>query len=185
MNRLIASTILCFLLLSCNSDDDTNSSFVGQTYVITSYLLDTTMDFNGDGISSNDLLIETPLFTTELQLEVFNSCLDIESLRFEDEGVACPFGGELFLDVEEDDNGQFIQTVICTVLNCLGFTGYSIYGDTIVFSVDGEIIKEGTFLNNTMTFTFSPNEINSFEFLQNDGTILTYNGSVTIIYSLE
>jgi hypothetical protein len=184
MNRLIASTILCFLLLSCNSDDDTNSSLAGQTYVVTSYLLDTAMDFNGDGVSSNDLLIETPLFSP-LWLDVFNDCLDIGNLRFEDEGIACPFGGGPFLDVEEDDNGQFIQTAICVIVNCLGFTEYSISGDTIVFSVDGEVIKEGVFLNNTMTFTFSPSEVSSFNFLQNDGTILTYNGSVTIIYTLE
>ncbi len=183
MNRLIASTILCFLLLSCNSDD-TNLSLDGQTYVITSYLLDTAMDFNGDGISSNDLLIETPLFSP-LWLDVFNDCLDIESLRFENEGIACPFGGGPILDVEEDDNGDLIQTATCVVLNCLGFTDYSISEDTIVFSVGGEIIKEGEFLNNTMTFTFSPNEVGTFEFLQNDGTILTYNGSVTMVYTLE
>ena len=123
MNKLIASAILCFLLLSCHSDDDTNSPLAGQTYVITSYLLDTTMDFNGDGISSNDLLIETPLFSP-LWLDVFNDCLDIGSLRFEDQGIACPFGGGLILDVEEDDNGELIQIAGCAVVNCLGFTDY-------------------------------------------------------------
>ncbi len=183
MNRLIASTILCFLLLSCNSDD-TNSSLAGQTYVISSYLLDTAMDFNGDGASSNDLLIETPLLSP-LWLDVFNSCLDIGSLRFEDEGIACPFGGGLFIDVEEDDNGQRIQTAICAVVNCVGFTEYSITNDRIVFSFDDETFKEGEFLNNTMTFTFSSNEVNSLKFLQHDGTVLAYNGSVTIVYTLE
>jgi hypothetical protein len=142
------------------------------------------MDFNGDGISSNDLLIETPLFSP-LWLDVFNDCLDIGSLRFEDEGIACPFGSGLFIDVEEDDNGEVLQTAICGVFSCEGFTTYSINDDRIVFFFDNNVSIEGVFLNNTMTFVFSEEEITPFEFLQSDGTILTYNGSVTLKYTLE
>lgn len=101
-NKLFVSVIVCFLLMSCNSDDDTSSPLAGQTYVITSYQLDTVMDFNGDGMSSNDLLIETPLFSTEQELEFFISCLEGERLQFVEEGIACSFVNSLFLEVVED-----------------------------------------------------------------------------------
>ncbi|WP_299678146.1 hypothetical protein [uncultured Dokdonia sp.] len=182
MRKLILSTFLILLFFSCSSDD-TSSPLAGQTYVITSYQLDTAMDFNDDGISSNDLLIETPLFSP-LWLQVFNDCLDIGSLLFEERGIACPFGS-ILLEVEEDDTGTLIQTAICAVLSCDGFTEYTINDDQIVFSFDNGISVEGEFLNNTMTFTFSEEEILPLEFLQNDGTICIYNGPITVTYTLE
>ena len=182
MSKVILCLLGCLLFLSCSSDD-TSSPLAGQTYIITSYQLDTPMDFNGDGIFSNDLLIETPLFSP-LWLQVFNDCLDIGSLLFEERGIACPFGS-ILLEVEEDDTKTLIQTAICAVLSCEGYTRYTIVDDRIIFSFGNDIVKDGLFLDDTITITFSEEEILPLEFLQSDGTILTYNGPITVTYTLE
>ncbi|SNR93967.1 hypothetical protein [Dokdonia pacifica] len=184
MSKVILCLLGCLLFLSCSSDNEnTNSPLAGLNYSISSFRLDTPMDFNGDGQFSNDLLIETPLFSP-LWLDVFNDCLSINSLRFDAGGIACPFG-DLLLEVMEDENEDLIQISICVVLSCEGYTRYTIVDDRIIFSFGNDIVKDGLFLDDTIIITFSEEEISTFEFLQNDGTILTYNGPVTIEYTLE
>ena len=51
----------CFAFISCNSDDDsnnTNASLVG-TYQMTEWNSPTATDFNGDGVASTNLMLET------------------------------------------------------------------------------------------------------------------------------
>ncbi|WP_282044470.1 hypothetical protein [Winogradskyella flava] len=66
--------ILCLVISSCSSDDDSSSSsdLEGQWFV-TSLLVESAFDFNGDGNASRDLFQET-------------SCYDGNFIQFFDDG---------------------------------------------------------------------------------------------------
>ncbi|MEP0262541.1 hypothetical protein [Dokdonia sp.] len=184
MSKLLLSILICLLFVSCNSDDTDNSPLSGQTFVITSYVIETDVDLNGDGVFSNDLILEN--FISEgIYFDTFNDCLEAGQLYFEEEGIACPFASMPIFIVEDTALGEPEQIAICALFLCDGFSDYSINDDTIEFSFEDEIFKQGVFLNNTITITFSQDELETFELLNNEGTILSYNGSLTVTYTLQ
>jgi len=184
MSKLLLSVFVCFLFVSCNSDDTNNSPLSGQTFVITSYVIETDVDLNGDGVFSNDLIFEN--FIPEGYIfETFNDCLEAGQLHYVEEGIACPFASIPLFIVEDNNIGETEQLAICAILLCDGFSDYSIIDNRITFSFEGEVFKQGVFINNTITVIFSQDELITFQLLNNEEVVLPYNGSLTITYTLQ
>lgn len=184
MSKLLLVALGCLLFLSCNSDDINNSPLSGQTFVITSYVIEADVDLNGDGVFSNDLILENSI-STGINFETFSSCLEAGQLRFLEEGIACPFASLPIFIAEDNNIGETEQLAICALFLCDGFSDYSINDDMIAFSFDGNVYKQGVFMDNTITIAFSQNEFEAFELLNHEGTILPYNGSLTVTYTLQ
>ena len=160
--KFLTITLLA-ITVSCSSDDDSSNddSLVnGETYLLTSFVTETSFDLDGDGNSSNDLLIET-------------GCLQNNRLVFSTDATVMAIN-ETFLDiyVSEDASGNLIQLVECEIDNestTLTFTqnGSSV---SIVENVEETIV--GIVSGNTLVFTLNEGFVG--EFLNDDGSEGTF-----------
>ncbi len=160
---------LLAVTVSCSSDDDASgddSLVNGETYLLTSFVTETSFDLDGDGNSSNDLLIET-------------GCLQNNRLVFSTDTTVTAIN-ETFLDiyVSEDASGNLIQLVECEVDNesiALTFT----QNGNAVSIVDEEETLVGVVSGNTIVFTLNEGFVG--EFLNDDGSEGTFELEENII----
>lgn len=141
-------TSLCIItLFSCSNDDDeSNASLVG-TWQLTSLVIESAFDFNGDGTASRDLFLET-------------DCYDGDFINNMEDGTVRIVSGLTFISV--DDNFQ--PTHEC--LN--GFdrtTTWTQNGNTVTIE-NGSADIVGTISGNTVTATI----IDGFEIEKYNGT---------------
>ncbi len=136
-------SVLCIAILSCSSDDDGNKNLTPEgQWLVSSLLVESSFDFNGDGTASRDLFEETP-------------CYDGNFIEFFDDG-------EVIIDIDftniyVDINNE--QAYQCQ--NGFGLTStWTQDGNTVTVENDdeqGDIV--GTISGNTITVTI----LNGFE----------------------
>jgi hypothetical protein len=201
MKKLIFTTLILGLLASCNIDDvesdlipvadnsattetdcvpDNPPSVLGRLYLRSSYIIDTPVDVDGDGIFSTDLMEEQLCFDLSLNFD--------ESFR-----VSNPTFDAVSLYVDDDGNGNLSQRMNCSHADGTANT-YIQVGNTIKFFYGNDLQFTGTLSANEtkLTFTF-PNELlfgfNFFEasnrILNQDGTITEYEGDAVVTYTLQ
>lgn len=198
MKKLIFTTILLGLVTSCSLDDESNIlpvsgeevvvadmecvqdadnplSILGSTWTRTSFIIQTTIDGNGDGIFSNELLDESSCETT--------------ILKFKDDFKADnPVFDTVFLDVDDDGNGNLSQRVDCLTGDGL-LPSYTQNGTIITFCYSGELEFIGTLSLDGQTLVFDlPYEKLFFtnnNVLKPDGTIEAFQGNGLITYTLQ
>ena len=67
MKFLLAVTLLAGLTFSCSNDDDGNNNVaVEGTWKLTAFNIESSIDLNGDGTASSDLLEETNCYQNEI-----------------------------------------------------------------------------------------------------------------------
>ncbi|WP_299367596.1 hypothetical protein [Winogradskyella sp.] len=129
--------VLCFLMASCSSDDDGNVTLTPEgKWLVTSLLIESSFDFDGDGNASRDMFQET-------------SCYDGNSIEFFD-------NDEVEIDVDlayifiDDDNQHDVE---CQ--SGFGLTStWTQNGNTItVVNEFNEDDLTGTISGNTITLT--------------------------------
>ncbi|AXG70304.1 hypothetical protein KORDIASMS9_02543 [Kordia sp. SMS9] len=198
MKKLLFTTVLLGILSACNVDDvesdlitattenttqqqdictpdPTNPpTILGSTWIRTSVMIETPIDGNGDGVFSNELLAEV-------------NCDGV--ILFRDNFKASnPVYDNFFLSVIDDGNGNLSQQISCGIGDGLLPT-YTQEGNTIRFCYSGTVEFTATLSNNeqTMTFVFpSQSVFFSFnEILRTDGTVESYQGNVTMIYTRQ
>lgn len=157
---------LCFIVMSCSSDDDGNVTLTPEgQWLVSSLLVESSFDFNGDGTASRDLFAET-------------SCYDGNYIEFFE-------NGDVIIDIDftyifvNNNNEQDFE---CQ--NGFGLTStWTQNGNTITVDNDdsqGDII--GTISGNTITVTI----VNGFEIeLYDSGTGQTMDVSedFTIVFT--
>lgn len=163
--------------LECVIDQNNPPPIMGSVWARTSFLIETELDGNGDGIFTNDLEIET---TCDADFMTFGTNFQAGNPTFHN----------MFVEVEDDGNGNLSQTFSCLIGDGL-FPFYTQDGNIITFCYSGEVAYTATLSTDeqTLTFVFPKDDI----FFQNipttilkqDGTIEELQGDVTLIYTRQ
>lgn len=104
MKKFILLSFLLFALLGCDSDDETEFSIDGKVFRLTNLLMESSVNFNNDGVYSLDLLNESDCFGIGSGTVLF----------FDEQKVDDPLSLAFFrLRVENDNDGIAYQDVIC------------------------------------------------------------------------
>lgn len=175
--------LLSSFILSCSSNDDlpTLVSLDGATFTRSSYILETPVDGNGDGIFSNDLMEE-------------NFCFDL-NLRFSAETTSSiPTNDMFLLNIIDDGNGNLTQQVDCGHADGPGMD-YTIEDNVVSFSRNDELLFSGIISpdGNTITINFDSEDLFAFtlwfnpqnKILNQDGTITNYVGNAVVTYTRQ
>lgn len=198
MKKLFITICMLFIIVACNTDDvasdlitantennatqqdecipdSTNPPTVtGTSWLRTSVTIETPIDGNGDSVFSNELLTETTCSAGFL---------------FRDDFLASnPTFDNFFLTVLDDGNGNLSQQISCGIGDGLLPT-YTQETNTVRFCYSGILEFTATLSNNeqTMTFVLPAQSIffSSNEILKEDGTVESYQGNVTIVYTRQ
>ena len=168
---LLCLTIAC---LSCSSDDNDDTSnddnlFELGIYRLTSFVTETSFDLDGDGDSSNDLLIET-------------GCLQNERLVFTADGLVASLSSsflDIFIEIDTD-SGETIQAVECIEEAESTVLTFETEGNTITIFDGTQVLIAGVISGNQLIFEIP--EGFGFESVDGDttvtiieDTILTYD----------
>ena len=196
--KKIAYFLVCILLMACNVDSvesdliptngqnvtppdpecviDVNDppAVMGSVWTRTSFVIETPIDGNNDGI-----------FSTELEGEY--NCSSVLNFRT-DFKVSNPIYENSMFDVINDGNGNLSQLITCGIIDGL-FPVYTQDGNTVNLCFDGEFLFSGTLSNNNQTLTFNFTNSDYFfgtnEILLADGTVETYQGGAVITYTRQ
>ena len=168
MKNVILIIISIFTLVGCSSDDE-DFLLEGETFVLTSYKIESPVDLNGDGVFSTELLNE-------------NNCVSGQSLRFQDGKVDPVLDILLTLDVGNDNNNNLIQIASCLIIDYVAKPQYDRNGNTVTIAFEGSDVVHaiGQIIGNTIQFSveaFSSNQI-----LNSDGSITDYSGLFELTY---
>ncbi|MEW4922553.1 lipocalin family protein [Algibacter sp. 2305UL17-15] len=161
--NVLLTSLCAIILFSCSSDDEvSNASLVG-TWKLTSLVIESAFDFNGDGTASRDLFLET-------------DCYDGDFIENMEDGNVRIVSGLTFISV--DDNFQ--PTHRC--LN--GFdrtTTWTQTGNTVTIE-NGSADIVGTISGNTVTATI----VKGFEMEKYNGTsVVDDKESMTLTYEKQ
>lgn len=199
MKKFIFTTLILGLLTACNVDDiesdlipisgeevDVSNAdciidisnppaILGSTWIRTSFIIQTEVDGNGDGIFSNELLDET-------------SCGAV-ILRFLDSFKADnPIYNNMYLDVDDDGNGNLSQRIDCLTGDGL-LPNYSQDGNIISFCYSGQLEFIGTLSadGQSLVFDFPYDDLffTDNSVLKPDGTVEAFQGNGVITYTLQ
>jgi len=184
MKKIIYTLLLSTMLYSCTSNDSTLTtlSVDGSIFVQSSYVIETPIDINGDGVFSNDIYEEMNCGT--------------DAIRFNTgEKVWNPSHSIITLNVTNDGSGNLSQTAACGHFDGI-LPNYSQRDEFVDFYYNEEIIFIGTISDNGNTITFDfPNELlyvfvtgNAFtsnEILNPDDSITQYEGGAIITYTRQ
>ncbi|WP_299208648.1 hypothetical protein [uncultured Dokdonia sp.] len=162
--KFLTITLLA-VTVSCSSDDDAGSSVdnnsIEGTFRLTSFVTQTSYDLDGDGDSSNDLLIET-------------DCYQNQTLTF-NEGNNGFFTSTSFLNISVDVeiiNGDetYTQTVNCETENDITSFTWQRNGDGVIISTGSQngAISSDFNSDGSLTFTISQGFI--AEIVEGEGT---------------
>lgn len=157
-------------VVACSSEEEQfNSILEGRSYSLTEFNIEIPVDGNNDGVYSTNLIEEDN-----------SDCFGLNTLGFRDgkSGFLLEYGGEYYIDNLNQ------QQVGCYVLDYFSEgPNYSVNEDqTIVIIGNNELKIEGdnlTFLTTTQDF------VNVGVVLNEDGTITEYEGSITLVFSLN
>ncbi len=177
---LLAFTSLSFLT-SCDNDDETTNPVdfpvEGKFYRLTSLSLTEAVDANNDGIYSFNLMDEI-------------GCG--HSLYFENDISNSPAATGIGINVTEDGNGNMEQQYSCSGVTA-DFPLWLQRDNNIYFYFQGETWESATYIaelssdNRSLSFEMSMDlgPIFGREILREDGTLIQYQGTAQLIYTLE
>jgi hypothetical protein len=187
MHKLIKNftLFLAFLslsfLTSCDNDDDTTNPVdfpvEGEFYRLNSLSLTEAVDANNDGIYSVNLMDEI-------------AC--VYSLRFENNKSNNPAATGIDINVTDDGNGNMEQRYSCSSVSAT-FPLWLQRDNIIYFYFQGETWESATYIaelssdNRSLSFEMSMDLSPIFgrEILREDGTLIQYQGTAQLIYTLE
>ena len=184
MKKIIYTLIFSTMLFSCNSNDSILRipTIDGSVFVQSSYIIETPIDINGDGLFSNDIYQEMVCGTDALS---FNT----------GETLWNPVHSVVSLRIIDDGNGNLSQTAFCNHYD--GLLPNFIQRDKFVdFFYNDEIIFTGILSDdgNTLTFNFpnellyefiSSNNYNANDILNQNGSITQYEGGAIVTYTRQ
>ena len=182
MKKIILTLFLSSFIFSCTSNDSLPDpiSLEGAVFTRSSYILETPVDANGDGVFSNDLMAE-------------NFCFDL-NLRFNTETTSSiPTNDVFMLDVVDDGNGNLIQSLNCAHGDGPGMQ-YTIEDNIVSFYFNNNFYYSGMISDDETTITI--NLENSFlwvfnwntprnKILNSDGSITDYSGGAVVTYTRQ
>lgn len=180
MKKLLLLPFLLFALLGCDSDDEAEFSIDGKVFRLTNLLMESSVDFNNDGIYSFDLLNES---------DCFGMNGSGTALFFNEQNVGDPLSRAFFrLKVEYDDEGIAYQDVFCGHADALP-KSYFQNGSLVEIGNSSAIWYNGTLSQNNSILTLTtaidyPIVFEGQEILREDGTVEEYTGIITLIYEL-
>jgi hypothetical protein len=161
----------------CFIDLNNLPSVTGTTWLRTSFIIQTAIDGNGDGVYSTELEDEYTCFA--------------DPLIFRDTFIATnPVFNNVMFRVDDDGNGNLTQVISCLIGDGL-FPNYSQEGEIVRFCYSGVTEFTGTLSNNeqTLTFVFENSEFffqgTGNPILMPDGTTVDYQGNATITYTRQ
>lgn len=179
MKKLYVLPFLLFALLGCDSDDEAEFSIDGKVFRLTNLLMESSVDFNSDGIYSFDLLNESDCFGIGSGTALF----------FEDQLVSEPLSLAFFrLRVEYDNEGIAYQDVICGHADA-GPLSYFQNRASLELGSSSEVWYKGTLSQNNSILTLTTATDYDIvgqgqEILREDGTVEQYTSKITLIYEL-
>jgi hypothetical protein len=163
---LFFASILC---LACNSNDNALNapSIDGSIFTRSSYVIETPVDGNGDGIFSNDLMQE-------------NFCFDLQLNFGASQTTSNPTHDLFLLRINTDLSGDLSQFASCSHFDGTPMV-FNQIDDTVEFSYNGDVKFTGILSSdgNTLTFNFSNDLLWAFNFNIPDNQILNQDGSIT------
>lgn len=157
---------LCFIVVSCSSDDEGNVTLTPEgQWLVSSLLVESSFDFDGDGTASRDLFAET-------------SCYDGNYIEFFETGNVTIDIDFTYIFVDNNNEQDF------ECQNGFGLTSsWMQNGNTITVENDdeqGDIV--GTISGNTLTVTI-PNgfEIETYDAINNQ--VIEVYEDFTIVFT--
>ena len=183
MKKLIYTLFLATLLSSCNSNDNEMNvaSLEGSLFTRSSYVIETPVDANGDGIFSTDLMEE-------------NFCFELNLGFNEETTTSIPTNDMFLLDIIDDGNGNMTQSLRCAHGDGPGMQYTIIEGNIVNFYYSDNINFTGILSDdgNTITINLENRFLYGFNFftasnkiLNQDGSITEYNGDAIVVYTRE
>jgi len=170
--------LLCVLIAcySCSSDDETDTvgdadDFELGVYRLTSFEIESSFDFDGDGDSSNDLLIET-------------DCLQNERLAFTANNLVASISSsflDIFVEIDTD-SGELVQIVECEEEEDSVVLAFEIDGDNITIIDGTTVLIAGTIEGNQLIFEIQEGFI--FESIEG-GVEVILTESAVLTYTLQ
>lgn len=145
MKKILFTALAAFAIVSCSDDDNNNAntSLTG-TWKLSSIIVATPIDLNGDGKTGNDLVKES-------------GCMDESNITFVADTTKPAVVKMQTLDIKEDAQGK--TTAECSDPETSSST-YTVTGNSVKLTFDGE----------ATTFTKSGKTLNATQ----DGTTITF-----------
>lgn len=183
MKNLILTLFLATTLTSCTSNDNTLNipTIEGSTFTRSSYIIETPVDANGDGVFSTDLMEE-------------NFCFELNLGFNEETTTSIPTNDMFLLDVTDDGNGNMTQSLRCGHGDGPGMQ-YSMIEENIVYFYYSDNLNFTGILSddgNTITIDLENRFLYGFNFftasnkiLNQDGSITEYNGDAIVTYTRQ
>lgn len=163
--------------IECVFDPNNPPPIFNSQWQNISFVVETPIDANGDGVFSNDLLEES-LCTASL-------------IQFRDDFKAShPMYDPISLYVHDDGNGNLTQEIECNGIIDGLFPIYTQEQNTVYFCYSGQIEFTGTLSNNETILTIElPYELlfgfrvpNGNQILRQDGTVESYQNGAILTY---
>jgi hypothetical protein len=180
MRKLLYLFFIALAFSSCDSDDSTSvPAVLGNSYLRTSYVLQTPVDGNGDGTFSTDLYQEFTCSTARLTFQATGA-------------VQNPLNSVVFVQVVTDFNQVPTQSITCVEEN--GLPTQFEQSDSeirILLSGDVQALGELSSDGSTITFTIPRSGLTGFgpagsdNILDSNGNAISYNGNAVITYTRQ
>ncbi|WP_046759216.1 hypothetical protein [Kordia jejudonensis] len=161
----------------CFVDPNNPPAVFGSQWNAVSFVIETPVDGNGDGVFSTDLFEES-------------SCT-ISPIIFRDDFKATnPLFVPISLRLLDDGNGNLVQNIDCNGIIDGLFPTYSQEQDIVYFCYSGQIEFTGTLSNNDQTLTieftndllFGFNITGGNQLLRQNGTVESYEGGAIVTF---
>lgn len=172
MRKILLLSALSLFLFSCSSDDDapTVDPIIG-TWKMTSFEVENSYDFNGDGTASREIISET-------------NCYQNETIQINEGGTAVALSNS-FLTVVADlvvgTTDEFTYTINCENEAEITPTNWTLNGSTLSFQEDDGFTVTATY-NGSNQFTIVVSE--GFEIYSGGFNVVTEE-DVTITYTKQ
>lgn len=180
MKKLIYLFLICLTLNACSSNDDPSvPAVLGNSYVRTSYVIQTQVDGNGDGTFSTDLLQEANCPTARLLFQATGA-------------VQNPLNSVVMVQVVTDFNQAQVQSINC-VEESGAPTQFEQNDSEVRILLLGEVQATGVLSadGTELTFTIPRSNLTGFDptgsdnILDANGNIVSYTGNAVITYTRQ
>ena len=177
MKKIAILCCITLAFLSCSSDDDStnggddNGNLELGIYRLTSFETVSSFDFDGDGDSSNDLLIET-------------GCLQNERLVFTDGNLVASISSsslDIFVEIDTD-SGELTQIVDCVEEEDSVVLAFEVNGNDISIIDGTTVLIAGVISGDQLIFEVPEGFI--FETIES-GVTVTLTETAVLTYTFQ
>lgn len=144
MKKVLFTALVAFAIASCSDDDNTGNTSLKGTWKLSSIIIPTAIDLNGDGKAGNDLVKES-------------GCMDESNITFPADTTQQAVVKMQTLEINEDAAGNSVAT--CSDPETSN-SAYTVNGNSVKINFEGEQVtftKAGKTLSATQdgaTITF-------------------------------